>query len=67
MYIELAKNPLTEDSVILIDGWKNSTTNVRLLRNMADGKRPFLDAWNLSGEAETANRLCDIVVQSIQT
>lgn len=59
-------------SVMLIDGWKNeanNTKNVAVFLHNALGSSEksetvFLDAWDLSGEAETGDRLCEIVKEA---
>lgn len=58
------KNSLSSESVLVIDGWKNSSTNsktvVTIIHN-ANGDISFVNAWNLSTEAKTAEKLSDIV------
>lgn len=63
-----SKNSLKSDSVLVIDGWKNSSSNAKTVvttLHTADGDRAFLDAWDLSGESENAERLSEIIYESI--
>lgn len=59
---------MATDSVMLIDGWKNSASNSKTVVTMihnANGQKAFLNAWDLSGESETASKLAEIVCESI--
>lgn len=53
-----------KESILLIDGWKNTAgnnrTTVRMLHS-ASGCRAFLDAWGITGTSETGDLLSEIV------
>lgn len=56
------------ESILLIDGWKNTSSNCKTVTTMlhnSTGEQIFLNSWNLSGESETGDRLSAIVDQSI--
>lgn len=55
-------------SVLLIDGWKNesaNTKNVAAMLHNATGGVGFLDAWDISGESETGDKLSELVAMAI--
>lgn len=56
-------------SVLLIDGWKNSSSNAKtvvcMLHN-AGGFQAFLNAWDFTANSETGEKLTEIVNESIQ-
>lgn len=59
---------IRNDSTILIDGWKNSSNNTKTIVCMlhnADGGQAFLNAWDVSSESETAEKLADIIYEAI--
>lgn len=63
------KRPKEEPSVILIDGWKNTSSNTRTVVAMlhtADGRKTFLEAWDINSTFETGQKLKDIVEESVQ-
>lgn len=65
--IDMARQVIAPQSVILIDGWKNSSTNAKTVVSMihiANGQRAFLNAWDLSGDAEKADKISEIVIES---
>lgn len=72
VYEEESKHCVEPDSVLLIDGWKNESNNtknvVTMLHNVnASTGKPkslFLEAFDLSGESETGNKLCEIVEEA---
>lgn len=57
------------ESVLLIDGWKNSVANTKnvvcTIHNATDGKQYFLDSYDLTGESETAVALTEIVEKAV--
>lgn len=60
---------LNEYTVLLIDGWKNTSSNAKTVVSMvhnATGFQAFLNAWDLTGESETGDKLTEIVNESIQ-
>lgn len=66
--IDLTKNLINPDSVLLIDGWKNTSSNSKTVVSMlhnAKGSQAFLNAWDLTGESETSDKLTEIVNESI--
>ncbi|CAG9831165.1 unnamed protein product [Diabrotica balteata] len=65
--IEISRKKVETESVILCDGWKNSSTNSKTVVTMlhsADGKNAFLDAWDLTTESETGEKLAEIITES---
>ncbi|XP_072400591.1 LOW QUALITY PROTEIN: uncharacterized protein [Diabrotica undecimpunctata] len=65
--IEISRKKVETESVILCDGWKNSSTNsktVVTILHSADGKNAFLDAWDLTTESETGEKLAEIITES---
>ena len=59
------------DSVLLIDGWKNESTNtknvVTLIHNpcgTSGNESVFLEAFDMSGLPETSEALCNVVSES---
>lgn len=55
------------DSTLLIDGWKNENSNKKTVTTMisnVDGAHLFLDAWDISSEAETGEKLNEIVEEA---
>lgn len=67
--IEHSKPNIKKESVLIIDGWKNSSSNVKTVLTMihcADGTQSFLNAWDLTLESETGERLSEIVQESIK-
>ncbi|XP_036327213.1 uncharacterized protein LOC118739819 [Rhagoletis pomonella] len=67
-HIRSAKEDVDRHSVILIDGWKNTASNtktvVTMLHNI-NGIQLFLEAFDVSGEQETADKLSEVVEVSI--
>lgn len=58
-----------EDSVILIDGWKNTSCNKRTVVTMlhtANKQKAFLNAWDITSTAETGDQLAEIIEESIE-
>lgn len=57
------------NSVLLLDGWKNSSSNtkhiVAFIHNTNNNSRIFLESFDISTESETANLLENIVQQCI--
>lgn len=51
---------ISNNSVLLIDGWKNVAI---MIHNAENGKSVFLDAWDISKEKETGEKLLEIVNQ----
>ncbi|CAH0550875.1 unnamed protein product [Brassicogethes aeneus] len=67
--IEKSSKSLNVYSVLLIDGWKNSSSNTKTVVSMlhnAGGSQAFLNAWDLTGDSETGDKLSEIVNESIQ-
>lgn len=57
------------DSVLLIDGWKNTSNNSKMVVTMvhnAKGGHAFVGAWDLTQESETGDKLAEIVEESIE-
>ncbi|XP_011685453.1 PREDICTED: uncharacterized protein LOC105448508 [Wasmannia auropunctata] len=67
--LKMSKDIINPESVLLIDGWKNTSNNtktvVTILHN-AKGHAAFLNAWDVTSESETSDKLTDIVNKSIQ-
>lgn len=66
--IQRGSSLIGPESVLLIDGWKNTSSNCKTVTTMlhnSTGEQIFLNAWNLSGESETGDRLSAIVDESI--
>lgn len=67
--IELSKSTVKANSVIIIDGWKNISSNTKTVVTMihcADGTQSFLNAWDLTLESETGEKLSEIILESIK-
>lgn len=57
------------EGIILCDGWKNSSTNSKILVKMlhtVGGKRAFINAWDITIEAETDEKIAEILSESIR-
>lgn len=66
--IDMLSGLVSGESVLLIDGWKNTSSNSKTVVSMlhnAKGSQAFLNAWDLTGESETAEKLAEIVNKSI--
>lgn len=66
--ISSAKACMSTDSVLLIDGWKNCASNAKTIVSMlhnANGEQAFLQAWDMTGDSETADKLAEIVAESV--
>lgn len=67
--LKMSKDFINSESVLLIDGWKNTSNNtktvVTILHN-AKGPAAFLNAWDVTSESETSDKLTDLVNKSIQ-
>lgn len=62
------KRNVGAESILLIDGWKNSsqnTKNVATILQTADGTLSFLDSRDLTGVSETGSVLATICEESI--
>lgn len=62
------KMHIGKESVLLIDGWKNSaanTKNVVTMVHTSDGKMSFLESYDFTGLSETGEELATIVQNSI--
>lgn len=62
------KTKVGMESVLLIDGWKNTSSNSKIVVCMlhtANGEQAFLHAWDLSGESESGDRLAEIVTEAV--
>lgn len=60
---------ISDESVLLIDGWKNTSSNAKTVVSMihnAKGGQAFVDAWDLTGESETGDKLAEIVNKSAE-
>lgn len=67
--VNSVKKMNNEDSVILIDGWKNTSCNKRTVVTMlhtANKQKAFLNAWDITSTAETGDRLAEIIEESIE-
>jgi hypothetical protein len=67
--IQSASRKVQSESVILCDGWKNSSNNTKTVVTMlqsVDGENAFIDAWDLTTESETAEKLAAIMTESRQ-
>ncbi|XP_050307479.1 uncharacterized protein LOC126744161 [Anthonomus grandis grandis] len=65
--LDSARKEVKSDSVILCNGWKNSSSNTKTVVTMlhsTDGESGFIDAWDLTTESETAEKLAEIIIQS---
>nr|XP_022909870.1 uncharacterized protein LOC111420999 isoform X1 [Onthophagus taurus] len=59
---------IDQETVVLIDGWKNTSSNSKIITctlQTVGGQRAFLNAWDLTGEAETAQKLVHIINEAI--
>ena len=66
-YLSESRNSLNSDSVLVIDGWKNSSTNSKTVVSMihnANGNKCFVNAWDLSTESETGEKWAEIALES---
>ena len=58
------KTPMDKESVLLIDGWKNSSANTKnvvcMIHNIGD-QQYFLDSWDLTGVSENSENLTKVV------
>lgn len=64
-----AKETMGSEAVLLIDGWKNSSSNCKTVVSMlhnANGEQGFLEAWDVTCESETAEKLAEIVSESVK-
>jgi len=55
--------------VLLIDGWKNSSSNTKTVVYMlhnTGSSQTFLNAWNFNENSETGEKLAEIINESIQ-
>lgn len=60
---------MDNESVLLIDGWSNSSANhhyIVIMMATADDKKVFLESYNISETNETSLNLCDIVNQAVE-
>lgn len=67
--LKYACSHINPESVLLIDGWKNTSSNTKTVVSMlhnAKGSQAFVNAWDLTLESETGNRLSEIVIESIE-
>lgn len=58
-----------EDSVLIVDGWKNSSANKKTVTTMihnSSGPHFFLDSWDISHQSETGNEVSKVVDESIK-
>lgn len=65
--VEKSCKKFTSESVILCDGWKNSSSNTKTVVTMlhsVDGENAFLNAWDLTTESETAEKFAEILYVS---
>lgn len=65
--VKKCSTALNSESVLLIDGWKNTSSNsktVVTILHCSDGKQAFVDAWDLSGSTEDSDKLAEIVIES---
>jgi hypothetical protein len=67
--LAVSKGHAPSDSVLLIDGWKNSSSNkstvVAMLHN-SSGPRLFLDSWDISDKSETGVELARVVDEACE-
>lgn len=66
--IDLSADLINAESVLLIDGWKNTSSNTKTVVSMlhnAKGSQAFLNAWDVTGESETGEKLAEIVNESV--
>lgn len=64
-----ARRPDVQDSVMLIDGWKNSSSNAKTVVTMLhtiNTDNIFLQAVDITGSSETGAKLEEIVQESIK-
>ena len=56
--------PIDKESVLLIDGWKNSSANTKnvvcMIHNIGD-QQHFLDSWDLTGVSENSENVTKVV------
>ncbi|KAJ8967712.1 hypothetical protein NQ314_002658 [Rhamnusium bicolor] len=67
--IDKNSQSLNKYSALLIDGWKNTSSNTKTVVSMlhnAGGSQAFLNAWDLTGDSETGEKLTEIVNKSVQ-
>lgn len=65
----LSKELIDSESVLLIDGWKNTFNNTKTVVTMlhnAKGSTAFVNAWDVTEDYETSDKLIEIVNESIQ-
>jgi hypothetical protein len=58
-----SKKCLNSESVIVIDGWKNTSSNSKTVVSMihnSNGHQAFLNAWDLFGESETGEKVSSV-------
>lgn len=58
---------LGDESVVICDGWKNSSNNTKTVVTMlhtTDGAKAFLNAWDCTVESETGEKIAEIIAES---
>lgn len=58
-----------DDSVLLIDGWKNKSTSACTIVTMihaANGRKAFLNAWDITSTSETGELLSQLIDESVK-
>ncbi|KAJ8974418.1 hypothetical protein NQ317_015473 [Molorchus minor] len=64
----ISTSHLEPDSVVLVYGWKNTSSNTKTVTcslHTVDGPKAFVNAWDVTGEPETAHKLCTIISETI--
>lgn len=67
--LQQCRSEVKEDVVILIDGWRNSSSNTKTVTSMVhttNGKCMFIDSWNLTNQTEDFTKLLEIVEESVE-
>ena len=52
---------MDKKSVLLIDGWKNSSANTKNVVCMIGDQQYFLDSWDLTGVSENSENVTKVV------
>ena len=66
--IETGRDNVKLESMLVIDGWKNSSNNsktVVCMLHTSNNFQAFFNAWDLSEESETGEKLAGIIYETI--
>ena len=67
-YMETGRDNVKPESVLVIDGWKNSSNNsktVVCMLHTSNNFQAFLNAWDLFEKPATGEKLADVIYETI--